>query len=125
LLPLRFPKLWSALGWLLIAAVVVGSLIPGQALQRLGVSDKIMHAGAYFVLMVWFAGFYRPGLYPLLAAVLLALGMALDLLQMLTSTRSFDWADVAMNSAGVVVGWVLSLLLLGGWCQYVERRLLS
>ena len=30
-----------------------------------------------------------------------------------------------MNSAGVIVGFVLSTLLLGGWCQRVEQRLLS
>ena len=103
LLPLRFPKLWSTIGWLLLAGGIVGSLIPGPALRDIGLdlSDKVMHAGAYFTLMVWFAGFYRRELYPLIAAVLLALGMSLDLLQILTETRSFDWYDVAMNAAGV------------------------
>jgi len=125
LLPLRFPKLWSAVGWLLLAGVIVGSLIPGPALQGIDVSDKVMHAGAYFTLMVWFAGLYRRDLYPLIAAVLLALGVGLDALQILTETRSFDWFDVGMNAAGVVFGLVLSLLLIGGWCLRVERRLLS
>lgn len=125
MLPLRFPKLWAALGWLLVAAVVVGSLIPGQILEVVDMNDKVMHAGAYFVLMVWFAGFYRRAIYPLIAAVLLALGLCLDLLQRLTETRSFDWYDVGMNSAGVLVGLMLSLLLVGGWCQRVEQRLLS
>lgn len=124
-MPLRFPKLWVALGWSLVAAVVVGSLIPGQVLDVVDVDDKAMHAGAYFVLMVWFAGFYRRAIYPVIAAVLLALGLCLDLLQRLTETRSFDWYDIAMNSAGVLVGLVLSLLLVGGWCQRVEQRLLS
>lgn len=125
MLPLRFPKLWSAVGWLLLAAVIVGSLIPGPVLQEIDISDKVMHSGAYFTLMVWFAGFYRRELYPLIAAVLLALGMSLDLLQIMTETRSFDWFDVAMNAAGVGFGLALSLLLLGGWCQRVEQRLLS
>lgn len=125
MLPLRFPRLWSFLGWLLVIAVIVGSLIPGQALQNVRVDDKAMHAGAYFVLMVWFAGFHRHSAYPAIATVLLALGLALDLLQLLTDTRSFDWYDVAMNSSGVIVGFVLSTLLLGGWCQRVEQRLLS
>jgi VanZ family protein len=125
LLPLRFPKFWSVLGWLLVAGVVVGSLMPGPAVPSLGLSDKVMHAGAYFMLMVWFAGFYRRGLYPTIAIVLLAFGIALDALQLLTETRSFDWYDVAMNSAGVAAGFALSLLLLGGWCQRVEERLLS
>jgi glycopeptide antibiotics resistance protein len=61
----------------------------------------------------------------LIAAVLFALGLGLDLLQLLTETRSFDWYDVAMNSAGVGAGLALSFLLLGGWCERVERRLLS
>ena len=125
LLPLQFPKVWSVIGWLMLAAVVVGSLVPGQAVAAVGINDKVMHAGAYFVLMVWFAGFCRRGLYPAIAGVLLALGLVLDLLQRLTETRSFDWYDVAMNGTGVIVGLLLSLLLLGGWCQRVEQRLLS
>ena len=61
LLPLRFPKIWSAIGWLLIGAVIVGSLLPARAVTAVGVNDKLVHAGAYFVLMVWFAGFCRRG----------------------------------------------------------------
>jgi VanZ family protein len=126
LLPLRFPKLWSALGWLLVAAVVIGSLMPGPVVAEVvDLNDKVMHAGAYCALMVWFAGFYPHRAYPVIATGLVALGLALDLLQRLTETRSFDWYDVAMNSAGVVVGFALSALLLGGWCQRIEQRLLS
>jgi hypothetical protein len=126
LLPLQFPKFWSALGWLLVASVAIGSLIPGPMLEKVAaVDDKIMHAGAYFVLMIWFAGFYRRAVYPVIAAVLLALGIGLDLLQRLTETRSFDWYDIGMNCAGVLIGLALSLSLIGGWCQRVEQRLLS
>ena len=125
LLPLRFPKLWSAIGWLMIAAVIVGSLIPGPAVAAVGVNDKVMHAAAYFLLMVWFAGCYRRDRYLTIAAALVALGIGLDTLQVLTATRSFDWYDVAMNCAGVVAGLALSWSLLGGWCQRVEQRLLS
>lgn len=127
MLPLRFPKLWSLLGWLLVVLVIVGSLIPGPALEAVAVdvNDKVMHASTYFVLMVWFAGFYARTVYPLIAAVLLVLGIGLDLLQGLTETRTFDWYDIAMNGAGVIVGLAVSLSLLGGWCQRVEQRLLS
>jgi VanZ family protein len=110
---------------MLVAGVVIGSLIPGRAVASVGINDKVMHAGAYFMLMVWFAGFYRRELYPAIATVLLALGIGLDSLQLLTETRSFDWYDVVMNSSGVVAGLALSVLLLGGWCQRVEERLLS
>jgi VanZ family protein len=124
-LPLRFPKLWTAFAWLLTAAVIVGSLIPGPVVAAIPVRDKMLHAVAYLVLMVSFAGFYRRGLYPAVAAVLLVLGVSLELLQRLTETRSGDWRDMVMNSAGVAAGLVLSWRLLGGWCQRVEQRLLS
>ena len=125
MLPLRFPRLWTATAWLLTAGVIVGSLLPGEVVAAMHVRDKILHAGSYFILMVAFAGLYRRGLYPIVAAVLIALGLSLDLLQRLTETRQFDWNDVAMNCAGVVVGLVFSWWLLGGWCQRVEQRLLS
>lgn len=113
------------MAWLLTAAVVVGSLVPGQVVASIGVGDKLMHGLSYFVLMVSFAGLYRRELYPVIAVVLLAMGLGLDLLQLLTITREFDWNDVAMNSAGVVAGLALSWLLTGGWCQRLEQRLLS
>ena len=125
MLPLRFPKLWSAFAWLLTAGVIIGSLVPGQVVSSIGVEDKVMHAGSYFILMVAFAGFYRRGLYPVIAVVLLAMGLGLDLLQLLTETRAFDLYDIAMNCAGIAVGLVLSWLLIGGWCQRIEQRLLS
>ena len=125
MLSLRFAKLWSTLGWLLVAGVIVGSLMPGPAVPAVGIDDKLMHAAAYFLLMVWFAGFYRRDRYLTIAAALAALGIGLDTLQVLTATRSFDWYDVAMNGAGVVAGLALSWSLLGGWCQRVEQRLLS
>ena len=110
----------------MIAGVIVGSLIPNDAVPTVaGLSDKAMHAGAYFMLMVWFAGFCRRSLYPVIAGVLVVLGAGLDFLQQLTPTRVFEWYDVAMNSSGVAMGFVVSLSLLGGWCQRVEQRLLS
>jgi hypothetical protein len=124
-LPLRFPKLWTAFAWSLTAAVIIGSLIPGPVVAAIPVRDKMLHSVAYLVLMVSFAGFYRRGLYPAVAAMLLVLGMSLELLQRLTATRSGDWRDAAMNCAGVAVGLLLSWWLLGGWCQRVEQRLLS
>lgn len=125
MLPLRFPKLWTALAWLLTAGVIIGSLLPGNVVEHIHVRDKLMHAGSYLILMVSFAGLYRRGLYPIVAVALLMLGLGLDLLQTLTESRSFDWQDVGMNGVGIVTGLVLSWWLLGGWCQRVEQRLLS
>ena len=125
MLPLRFPRLWSALGWLLVIGVVVGSLLPGSSIEFVTVDDKLLHAGTYTLLMLWFSGLYRRGLYVVIAAALAALGVALDLLQGLTSTRSFDWYDVVADFGGVLVGCALAFWVVGGWCERIERRLLS
>jgi VanZ family protein len=117
--------LWSALGWLLVIGVVVGSLVPGPSVEFVSINDTLLHAGTYTLLMLWFSGLYRRGLYVVIAAALCALGVALDLLQGLTSTRSFDWYDVVADVGGVLVGCALAFLVVGAWCERIERRLLS
>jgi VanZ family protein len=82
-----------------------------------------MHAGAYFVLMVWFAGLYHRSRHPFVAAVFIALGIVLDMLQGTTRTRTFDLQDIAADAAGVLAGLLLSIWFFEGWCLRVERYL--
>jgi VanZ family protein len=113
-----------AFGWLLVAGVTVGSLIPAGVIRGVGFSDKIMHATSYFLLMTWFAGLYARRRHAYIAAILLVLGLMLEILQGRTSYRMFDLEDLLANTLGVVAGFVLSFWLLAGWCQRLERRLL-
>ena len=108
-------------------SVIVGSLIPGPALEAVPSTSTTRSCTPALTSSSWCGSpaSIRRTVYPLIAAVLLALGIGLDLLQGLTETRTFDWYDIAMNCAGVIVGLALSLSLLGGWCQRVEQRLLS
>lgn len=123
MLPLRYPRLWLLLGSLLVLAVVVGSLLPGPSMPKVSVGDKLQHAAAYGSLMVWFGGLYPRNRHWLVAVALVGLGVTLDLLQLTTETRQFDVADIVANSFGILVGLVLSISVLGGWCQRLERLL--
>lgn len=123
MLPLRYPWLWRLAGWLLIVAVVAGSLMPGHSIPRIVAQDKVLHAGTYFLLMIWFAGLYPRSRHGWIALGLMALGVGLDMLQGLTSTRSFDPRDIAANAAGILAAFVLSYHLLEGWCQRMEQWL--
>lgn len=123
MVPLRYPWLWWLVGWLMIAGVIVGSLIPGHTIPKVIVSDKLLHAGMYFLLMIWFAGLYRRSRHAWIALGLMLLGLGLDLLQGMTSSRTFDLADVAANVTGILAALALSYLLLEGWCQRMERWL--
>lgn len=123
MLPLRYPWLWLILGWALVLSVVIGSLVPASMLRAITVSDKILHAGSYFLLMIWFAGLYRRDKHPWVALALLLLGIALDVLQLDTSTRHFEVADIAADAIGILVGLALSMWVLEGWCRRLERAL--
>jgi VanZ family protein len=125
MLPLRYPWVWLALGWALVAAVCLGSLLPGPTVPDIGLSDKLQHAGSYFLLMVWFAGLYPRGRHVWIALVLFALGATLDVLQSGTATRMFDPRDVAANAAGILTALALSFWLLEGWIQRMERWIIS
>ena len=124
MLPLRYPKVWLTLGWLLVVGVIFGSLMPAAWVREVtpAVSDKLMHFGAYFLLMVWFAGLYPRSKHVLIAVGLVALGTALDILQgTATRTRSFELLDIAADAIGIVVALVLAAWLLEGWCLRLER----
>lgn len=123
-MPLRYPRLWLALGWLLVAGVILGSLLPGPVIQEItpALNDKFMHFTAYFVLMVWFAGLYPHAKHARVGLALLALGAALDILQgVATRTRSFELLDIAADGVGILVALLLSVWFLEGWCLRVER----
>jgi hypothetical protein len=125
MLNLRYPWAWWSCGWLLVIGISIGSLIPGDYLPDFSIRDKLLHAGAYGLLMLWFAGLYRRERHWIIAALIFALGFALDLAQAGTSSRSFELADVAANAGGILVGFALAFTLFEGWCRRFEQLFLA
>ncbi|HMB73866.1 MAG TPA: VanZ family protein [Gammaproteobacteria bacterium] len=124
MLPLRYPWVWWLLGWLLVVGVIAGSLVPGDMLSGISVGDKILHAGSYFALMIWFSGLYRRERHIFIVLFLFVLGFALDYVQGSLLSRSFDIGDVAANTGGILIGFLLARYVLEGWCRRVEQLLL-
>ena len=60
---LHWFKLWSVIGWLLIATVIYLSLTPHPIEIDVEQGDKIGHALAYFAMMMWFAQLYQRRLH--------------------------------------------------------------
>jgi VanZ family protein len=125
--PLRYFTLWRLLGWLAVTVVIALSLVsqpPVEVPLRYG--DKWGHLLAYGVLMGWFVQLYqRRGTLLWHALFLIALGVALEFLQGYTG-RYFEYADMAANTTGVVLGLSLALTrwqsLLLRWEQRLPRR---
>jgi hypothetical protein len=63
MLPLRFAYWWLGAGLLALAAGLVVALTPQGPVVAVNINDKLAHAGAFLVFMVWFLGlveFRRP-----------------------------------------------------------------
>ena len=124
---LKYRRFWLTVGAGLIVLLLYGSLAPAKALPPLGGSDKLWHAGCYFVVMAYFSQIYT-GVRPqaLIGAALIVLGVTIEFIQPYVN-RQFDWFDALANSIGVFAALLVSLSpfsqimrLLDG---YLQRRM--
>jgi len=99
------------MGWGMVMTIIILSLIPPQLTHMPAVEhiDKVGHFIAYFSLMAWFAQIYHTSqqrFYCVLGFVLLGLG--LEILQGLTSTREASWLDLLTNIIGIALAWQIT-----------------
>jgi VanZ family protein len=101
-------------------AIAVGSLISLKSGLGIGVqvSDKILHAGSYFLLTTSWLLAYGVKSGPLKSTMLIALavfiyGIIIEILQgALTDYRQADLYDVFANFSGIAVGTIFFVLVL-------------
>lgn len=121
---LQYRRRWLVLGFALAFFVIVSSLVPGGGRPRVEGLDKVGHAGAYLVLMVWFAGLQPRRAWGWVAGALLVLGLALELAQgALHLHRTADARDMLANAAGVGVGAMLAAAGAYTWPYRLESWL--
>lgn len=121
---LAYRRLWLVLGFALVGAVIVSSLAhAGQPMPVPGF-DKLEHAGAYLVLMVWFAGLNARRAWLWVALALFAMGVAIELAQGAMHTqRTPEARDALANAAGIGLGAVLAAGGAAAWPHRVEAWL--
>lgn len=128
MLPLRHLRFWRIAGVVLLCLVLVSALMPAVwfwndragALTWFRNADKLLHAGTFLLLAAWFSGQYRRPSYLRVAAGLMLFGLIIEFCQFLVGYRQADFLDVAANTAGIVTGFLIALLGLGGWSQRLE-----
>lgn len=124
--PLVHARAWLALWILALVVVAVGSLLPPSALPEAPrVSDKLVHVAMYFALMAAAVQLFASrGALLAVSFALAVFGLLLELAQgTLTTTRMFEWGDVAANTLGVVLGLGLAATPLARCLSWIERRL--
>ena len=118
---LHLRKIWTGIGYALLVAVAVLSLIPGP---EVGDSDKLLHFLTYMLLSGWFSLIVK---YPrslwLVLVGLISFGLLMEYLQGLTSYRMQDIDDAMANSLGVMVGIVSRYSALREMMMKVDRYL--
>jgi VanZ family protein len=124
MLPLRFRRTWLVCGWALVLLALYGSLTSNGTIAHAGINDKIMHAGTYATLSLWFAGIYPRSRYVLIAIGLFLMGISAEFLQgWMHAGRTKDLFDVMANTIGILVGLALATWWIGGWAERLERVL--
>lgn len=114
----------------LIPAIVYTGIITYLSLVNLsdtsvagwGVSDKILHAGAYFGMALVWLGFYVLNYQPtaflrkiiVVCLLVVVFGIIIEVLQNeLTSYRELDLLDMLANTTGVILAGVLVKINIG------------
>jgi VanZ family protein len=121
---LRWPSFWWVCDWLIVLVVVFASLMPPDQLHRsMTFHDKLMHAGAYFFMTIWFAGSLDPKKYRWLILGMVLLGIFIECAQYLMPYgRSADWRDLVANIAGMSAALILARMGFSNWMAWIERR---
>lgn len=128
MLPLRHARRWQLASLFLLLFVLSAALMPAvwfwddkvRGLAWIHGIDKWSHGITFLVLALWFAGQYRPSSYWRIAIGLFAFGLIIEMCQRMVIYRTAEWLDLGANAIGIVVGLLVALAGVGGWCQHFE-----
>lgn len=97
--------------WLFLAGLLYLSLSPVSSKSIMYNSDKVGHAIAYGLFFALAVKSYNAR-FPLwiLAAAIMAFGMAMEWAQSYTGYRQADALDIIANGAGILIMWLLVIL---------------
>lgn len=101
-----------AIGWVLVAAIIVISVIPSPPSVDFEQGDKLGHLLAYGGVMFWFSQLYQTTRTRLAYAVgFIAMGISLEFVQRALGYRSFEVLDMVANTIGVLLGGAAALII--------------
>jgi VanZ family protein len=130
MLPLRYARRWQLASLFFLLLVLALALMPAVWFldDKDGVIswfrhfDKWLHVITFLALSLWFAGLYQKDSYWKVAFGLLAFGLVIEVCQRMVSYRTADWLDVGADAAGIIVGLLIGLAGVGGWCLQIEEH---
>ena len=131
MLPLRHARRWQLASLILLLLVLAATLMPAiwfwddrfKALSLFESVDKWFHGITFLVLSLWFTGLYHKDSYWKIGIGLLLFGLVIEACQRMVSYRTAEWMDVGADAAGIILGLVIGIAGIGGWCLRAEELL--
>ena len=122
---LRFTNVWLTIGFLLAGLVICASLMPNPPdLTHMQGGDKVEHGVAYFILTFWFSQIYAKNRVRwTIGITFILLGVAMEYLQGMTGYRTFEYADMAANTVGVLCALLAAQTRLARGLAVMEKYL--
>lgn len=120
---LQYKRAWLAMGGLMLSIVFAVSIntLP-SILVAIMMHDKIAHALAYAMLMVWFSQIFRHDVTRMLLVIGLTLfGLGMEFIQGFVPGRQLDYADMVANTVGITCSWAFSYTWVGNIFVKVEE----
>ena len=121
---LQHPRWWVVMGLLWVAIIVAGCFAPSQPDVGVLGFDKVLHISAFAGLAFWFGAVYEKRRHLLIAALLITLGLAIEIAQGQTGYRSGDMFDLIADTIGVALGIGLARTRLANALRYIEARVI-
>lgn len=122
--PLRYRRLWLALGVLMLVGMLVVCLMPPLSGPTVRGVDKLEHMLAWLIMSSWFAALLERRALPVLAGGLIVLGIGIEFAQeFMALGRQGDWRDVVANIIGVSSGITLAAWSRESWLARLEKWL--
>ncbi len=110
MISLTFRTYSGVFGVALLASILVISILafgPPPVAVSASVSDKVLHAGAFFVLSFLLEGaLSTTSFWRVKVPMLLSYGLFIELIQWQLPNRDFSLLDFLADGAGVVLYWV-------------------
>lgn len=133
MLPLQHARRWQLASIFILIFVLGAALMPAvwlfdskvAALNWFENVDKWLHGITFLVLGAWFTGMYQRSAYWRVALGLLAFGLAIEVCQRMVSYRTADIYDLIADAGGIIIGLLIGVAGLGGWCLRLENRLVA
>lgn len=110
--PFVRPQRWLGAWWVMVLAVIVGSMLPALLLPEMPRGgDKVQHLLGYAMLSAVAVQLFARKVLWRVGVGLVAMGVLIEIAQgTLTTSRAMDAWDALANTLGVLIGLATALL---------------